>query len=310
MLIHIGWRWIFIIEGLLTIIIAISFKFIVVDWPETATFLTETERALLLKRLALDVGEARMDVLNRRSAKRIFTDWKIWCGVLMYMGVVNTGYATSFFIPTIIEEMGYTATMSQVRSIPIFIVAAVAALIVAWMTDRMKHRYAFTIAGVVVGGIGYVVLLWQENVSVGVRYMACFFITTGGYMTQPVTWVWLNNVCLFPRIFPSSTSNIIQNMGGHYKRAIATALQIGLGNAGGIVASNVFITKQAPRYKTGYGTSLAMLLMCGVMCTVFYVGLKRENRKRDSGGRDYRFHKEREELENMGDDHPGFRFTT
>jgi hypothetical protein len=78
-----GWRWIFIIEGLLTILVAISFKFIVVDWPESATFLTDTERALLLRRLALDVGEARMDILNRRSAKRIFTDWKIYCGVLM-----------------------------------------------------------------------------------------------------------------------------------------------------------------------------------------------------------------------------------
>jgi hypothetical protein len=106
------------------------------------------------------------------------------------------------------------------------------------------------------------------------------------------------------------SSNTTQNMGGHYKRAIATALQIGLGNAGGIVASNVFITKQAPRYKTGYGTSLAMLLMCGVMCTVFFFGLRAENNKRDDGGRDYRYEKERGELENMGDDHPGFRFTT
>ena len=253
-----------------------------------------------------------MDILNRRSAKRIFSDWKIWCGVLMYMGVVNTGYATSFFIPTIIEEMGYTAAMSQVRSIPIFIVAAIAALLVAWATDKLKHRYAFTIAGVVVGGIGYVVLLCQGNVSVGVKYMACFFITTGGYMTQPVTWVWLNNVRpLASPLFPlfSTSYSPTQNMGGHYKRSIATALQIGLGNAGGIVASNVFITKQAPRYKTGYGTSLAMLLMCGVMCTVFFFGLKKENKRRDAGGRDYRFSKERAELENMGDDHPDFRFT-
>jgi hypothetical protein len=42
----------------------------IVDWPETATFLTDAERALLLKRLALDIGEARMDILNRRSAKK------------------------------------------------------------------------------------------------------------------------------------------------------------------------------------------------------------------------------------------------
>jgi hypothetical protein len=227
------------------------------------------------------------------------------------MGVVNTGYATSFFIPTIIQEMGYTAAMSQVRSIPIFIVAAVAALLVAWATDKMKHRYAFTIAGVVVGGIGYVILLNQGSVSVGVKYMACFFITTGGYMTQPVTWVWLNNVRHLS-FFPYLSLKATQNMGGHYKRSIATAMQIGLGNAGGIVASNVFITKQSPRYTTGYGTSLGMLLMCGFMCTVFFFGLKMENGKRERGGRDYRYEEGRRtgELENMGDDHPEFRFTT
>jgi hypothetical protein len=85
-------------------------------------------------------------------------------------------------------------------------------------------------------------------------------------------------------------------------------MQIGLGNAGGIVASNVFITNQSPDYKVGYGTSLAMLLMCGSCCVVFYMGLMAENRKRDRGGRDYRFTDERDELENMGDDHPDFRF--
>jgi len=156
-----------------------------VDWPETATFLTENERTLLLKRVALDVGEARMDILNRRSAKRIFTDWKIWCATLMYMGVVNTGYAVSL----IIQEMGYTAAMSQLRSIPIFIVAGVTALLVAVASDRVQHRYAFTVAGVALSGIGYVILLCQSSVTVGVKYMACFFITTGGFMTMPVIWV-------------------------------------------------------------------------------------------------------------------------
>lgn len=115
----------------------------------------------------------------------------------MYMGVVNTGYATSFFIPTIIQEMGFTAAISQVRSIPIFIVAAIVALMVAWSTDKLKHRYGFTIVGVMVGLIGYVILLCQDRLPTGVKYLACFFITTGGYMTQPVTWVWLSNVSPF-----------------------------------------------------------------------------------------------------------------
>jgi hypothetical protein len=45
------------------------------------------------------------------------------------------------------------------------------------------------------------------------------------------------------------------------------------------------------------------------MCVTFFFGLRRENRLRDAGGRDYRFTgEERKELGNMGDDHPGFRF--
>jgi hypothetical protein len=119
----------------------------------------------------------------------------------MYCGVVNTGTATSFFIPTIINEMGYTAQASQVRSIPIFVVAAVMSLGTAWISDRMQHRYGFTMLGVLVGTIGYVILLCQEyngGLSNGVKYMACFFIVSGGYMTQPITWVWLNNASLLP----------------------------------------------------------------------------------------------------------------
>jgi cyanate permease len=190
------WRWIFIIEGILTVLVAIGFKFWVVDWPETAKFLTNEDRALLLRRLKTDAGFARMDHLDKRAARRIFSDWKIYCGTLMYFGVVNTGYATSFFIPTIIQQLGYTAEASQIRSIPVFMVAAVCSLSTAWIADRVKHRYGFTILGVVVGSVGYIILICQDSVPVGVKYLACFLITAGGYMTQPVTWVWLSNVSI------------------------------------------------------------------------------------------------------------------
>ncbi len=188
------WRWIFIIEGLLTVVVAIIFKFWVVDWPETAKFLTDADRVLLLRRLRSDAGFARMDHLDKRAAKRIFSDWKIYVGIMMYMGVVNTGYATSFFIPTIIQQLGFTAEASQVRSIPVFMVAAVLSLTTAWTADRLKHRYTFTMLGVAVAATGYVILLCQDSVSIGIRYFACFLITGGGYMAQPVTWVWLSNV--------------------------------------------------------------------------------------------------------------------
>ncbi|OBT44447.1 hypothetical protein VE00_05944 [Pseudogymnoascus sp. WSF 3629] len=287
-----GFRWIFIIEGLATAVIGALSKFWIVDWPETAKFLTDEERAMLIRKLAVDVGDARMDRLDSKSIKRTLLDWKIWCGTLMYMGALVTGYATSFFIPTIIKQMHYTAAESQLRAIPIFVVAAAACLMVAVAADRLKHRYSFIIAGCLIGIVGYSILLNLDDVNVATRYMAAFFITTGGFMAQPVTLAWLAN-----------------QMGGHYKRSIGSAVQIGFGNLGGIVASNIFLKKEEPHYPVGFGTALGFLGLTIITSTVFYIGLKLENRKREAGGRDYRYQEEVSELTNMGDDHPSFRFT-
>ena len=210
----------------------------------------------------------------------------------MYLGVSNTGYSTSFFTPTILSQLGWTAVRAQVLSIPIYVVAAVACLISAILTDRLRHRYAFAMLGVVIASIGYIILLAQVYVSVGVRYFAVYLVMAGGYITQPITLVWLSN-----------------NMGGHYKRSISAAMQIGFGNLGGIVASNIYMTKQKPRYPVGYGVSLALMWVCAIACTGFAMGMRIENKKKERGERNGRLNLPPEEVENLGDDHPTFRFT-
>jgi hypothetical protein len=210
----------------------------------------------------------------------------------MYFGIVNTGYAVSFFTPTILHQLGYTAVRAQVMSIPVYIVATVVSLTAAFLSDRLRHRYLFTLAGCLVATVGYVVLLCQASVPVGARYFAIFAITSGGYLTQPILMGWLSN-----------------NMGGHYKQSIASAFQIGFGNCGGLVASNIFYDSEAPGYPTGYGVSLGMVWICGAACFLFLVYVVRENRLRAKGKRDHRLELPAEERDNLGDDHPSFRFT-
>ena len=187
--------------------------------------------------------------------------------------------------------MGYTAEGAQVRSIPIFVVATITCIASAYLTDRFRRRYIFTMIGITTASVGYALLLCQGKVTVGVRYFALFLVVSGGYITQPVTLAWLSN-----------------NVSGHYKRAVSSASQVGFGNIGGIVASNIFITAEAPQYWTGYGVSLGLLWICGTACTITYIGVKWENKKRDQGKRDGRLMES--DLDNMGDDHPHWRFTT
>ncbi|KAJ5682389.1 hypothetical protein N7462_005554 [Penicillium macrosclerotiorum] len=287
-----GWRWIFIIEGLITVVTAAISKFLIVDWPETSSFLNDEERALLLSRLEEDRGEARMDRLDGPARRRVLRDIKIYLGPLMYFGIVNTGYATSFFTPTILKQLGWTSVRAQVMSIPIYLVATVIALTTAFVSDRLRHRFAFTLTGCVIATVGYVILLCQKSVPVGARYFALYAITGGGYMTQPILMGWLSN-----------------NMAGHYKQSIASAMQIGFGNCGGLVASNIFFDSEAPTYSTGFGVSLGMVWICGIACVVFFSWLAHENRVRNQGKRDDRFGLPSDELSNLGDDHPSFRFT-
>jgi mannose/fructose/N-acetylgalactosamine-specific phosphotransferase system component IIC len=105
-------------------------------------------------------------------------------------------------------------------SIPIFAVATVCSLTTAVVSDRLRHRFGFIIGGCLLATIGYAILLNMHRVQVGVRYFALFIIVSGGYIAQPITLVWVSN-----------------NVSGHYKRAVSSAMMVGWGNTGGIVAS-------------------------------------------------------------------------
>lgn len=187
--------------------------------------------------------------------------------------------------------MGFKAVDAQVRTIPVYVVATILCLITARLTDRLRHRFLFTILGALVASIGYIILLCQQHVAVGVRYFALFLIVSGGYISQPVILAWMSNT-----------------VSGHYKRAISSAVQIGFGNLGGIVASNVFFDREAPLYRTGYGVCLGMLCLCAVACTSLYFGVVKENRRRVRGERDDRLNGP--DADNLGDDHPHWRLAT
>ncbi|KAI1346912.1 MFS general substrate transporter [Xylaria sp. FL0043] len=288
-----AWRWIFIIEGAVTAFVSFIAVFLIVDWPSQARFLNLEEKALLSRILAEDGGDvARMDTLNKQAYSLILLDWKIWLGSLLYLGVGVTGYSLVFFMPTILVEFGWKARDAQVHSIPVYAVTAVAMVLVAWLSDRCRHRYAFVMLGCCTATIGYAILLAQEGLSREVKYGALFFASIGGYIATPMALAWLAN-----------------NVAGHWKRAFGAGIQVTVGNIVGVVAANIFVDREAPRYTTGYGVALGLNWLGGIAATALFVGMLIENRKRDAGKRNYRLSRPAEEVQNMGDDHPSFRFT-
>lgn len=70
-----GWRWVFLIEGVLTAVVAIILFFFLPDFPEEAKWLTEEERAYMRAKLAQDSGEAGEDTsMGWREVLAVFKD--------------------------------------------------------------------------------------------------------------------------------------------------------------------------------------------------------------------------------------------
>jgi len=118
-----AWAWIFILEGLATVIAgAVSF-WIIEDFPDTAKFLTEAERTLVIRRLQEDDQfSAAGEKLKAKYIWKSLCDWKTWVGstyaimafvfaltfpmlVIVYAGCDMPLYAFSLFLPSIINQV-------------------------------------------------------------------------------------------------------------------------------------------------------------------------------------------------------------
>lgn len=93
-----GWRWIFILEGIVPCLMAPLVWFYLPDDPETANFLTRREKEFIINRLALETGSGRGRVTNadKIGMKHIvsaFKEWKIWCAWVMFCKLYMDDYA-------------------------------------------------------------------------------------------------------------------------------------------------------------------------------------------------------------------------
>lgn len=288
-----AWRWIFIIEGAITSTIAIIAAFLIIDWPEQTKYLNAEEKELLRRRLASDVDEScRMDVLNKASLKLILKDYKIWLGAFVYLGVGVPGLSGTFFLPTILLEFHWTAEEAQVRTIPVYVFAAGMMIIGAWASDKLKHRYGFFVFGTAMVTIGYGMLLNQVGKSRDYKFGAVFLVFGGAYMVTPMALAWLQN-----------------NLSGQWKRAFGSSIQVTIGNIAGIIGANIFLVKESPTYKTGYGVALACMWFGLISATIMFLLMWRENKKRDAGERNERLNLPDDVKNNLGDGYPTFRFT-
>jgi len=136
-----GWAWIFILEGLFTILCAIASFWILEDFPDNAKFLSETERVWVIRRLQADMKySASGEKFSIKYVWQSLSDWKTWVAMGMSMGYDGPLFAFSLFTPTIINQLGFKATAANLLSVPVYAWGCLVTVIVGFLGDRIGKR--------------------------------------------------------------------------------------------------------------------------------------------------------------------------
>ncbi|TFK56973.1 MFS general substrate transporter [Heliocybe sulcata] len=263
-----GWAWIFILEGLFTVLCAVASFWIIQDFPDSAKFLSDTERVFIVRKLQEDQQfSAGGEKFKLKYVWDSLKDVKTWIAMGMYAGFDGPLFAFSLFTPTIINQLGFTATAANLLSVPVYAWACIVTVVIGFWGDRIGHRGMLNLFLFGTGLVSYIILIASRNPSLS--YFA----------------VYLGASAIYPTI-PNSVAWVSSNTEGSYKRSVTLAMAIGFGNLNGAVSSNVYRAVDKPWYRLGHGIILAYLAIGWICSLIFFFYLRYENAKKAAGARD------------------------
>ena len=299
-----GWRWIFLLEGLTTILLGITCFFLLIDSPAlSGKWLDPDEIRFLelqgfIKQGGKFADEAKEeDKFNWYDLKMVVLNWRLYLQAYILMCISACSYGTEFTLPSIVKGMGFTNTNAQLMTAPAFAAGAVSSIFFSRLSDRFQRRMPFVAIPLGLITIGYAVIMsFKGNLTgsnVGPGYFALVLACMGIYPVQPAGASWAAN-----NIAPSR------------RRAIGVAFCICVGNAGGIIGSFMYLDEEAPTYYTGFGLSLAFGASGIVASVILELSYRWANARRDKiTEEEVRDKYTEDELMKLGDRSPLFRYT-
>lgn len=247
-----GWRWIFIIEGIMTCVARVIGFFLLVDFPDsrrsTWKFLNQQELDWVVSRIEADRGDTNVPPFNLRKFLSYGTDWKIWAYGIILGNTTAVGFALAYTLPIILNEnLGFSIAAAQCLVAPPYFFAGLLMSLTGWAGDKYQVRGPIILINMVIALIGLPIMGWHPDPAV--RYFGVFLVTGGTNSNMPAAMAFQAN-----------------NVRGQWKRALCSATLVGLGGIGGVAGSLVFRAQdRASGYKPGMYACIGFTLLSIVL---------------------------------------------
>ena len=245
-----GWQWLFLLEGLPTVVVGAIVLAYLPDRPTEAKWLSDAEKAWLQS--TIDRERALVQAQEKISVWKTFFDRRVLGLSLIYVANTSANMGLAFFLPQIIKGFGLTDMQTGlVTSIP-YVFGVVGILVWGYLSDRFNERrwslcLALVITSVGLAGAGY---LTQNPLAV-----ACMAVAAIGiYGTKAPFWA------LPPTFLTGSAA------------AAGIALINSIGNLGGFIGPSVvgWVRETTGSFAAGLGflAGLALLAAIGSLLVV------------------------------------------
>ena len=259
-----GWRWLFIIEGVMTIGLALIFSLILPNHPRKVWRLTEAEKDWWQWNYERDQGQ--QDDSTEISAKQGFwlalTDPKMWLMLFMLYSIYIAAAVTNFF-PSVVKTLGYGRNETYALTAPPFCLCVILMMVNGWHSDKVQDRSLHIIGPLCLSVVANVIAVSSLNTAA--RYVAMMLMPGSVYMASTVLLSWVTGTLNQPKI----------------KRATAIAFINAVCNTPNIWTS--YLYTGAPRYLVAFLVNLAAAALAIILAVVTRMYLKKQNSKMDRG---------------------------
>ncbi|KAI0834265.1 putative MFS transporter [Hypoxylon sp. FL0890] len=257
-----GWRWLFIIEGSLTVFSAICSAFILPNYPGTTKWLTPEERAYAQWRLVKDAGEA--DEANASSIKDgvllAFRDPRLYLFTLLqHASLLSQTF--QYFFPSILQTLGYGNIETLLLTAPVWAATFCASLVVTYTSGRYSDRSIHIICLILISVAGNIIVVSTLNIAV--RFFGLFLLPMGALLAYQIILAWIANS--FPRPL--------------VKRSVVISFANMVGNSANIYGTYMYPASDAPRYLAGGSATAGVGLLIALLAIIARLVLQRQNKK-------------------------------
>ncbi|KAF7723733.1 hypothetical protein EC973_001709 [Apophysomyces ossiformis] len=187
-----GWKWLFIIEGLIAVIIGAVGFFLIPDYPHNTRFIRGEERQLAIERLERQGRKTLPSGLNMATLRNLLVTPYVY----LYLGMFicfQMGMGLLQYFPIILTGMGYESSFANYMMVPIWIWVGIVIIAQGWFSDHYGKRVWHIVGGGIWTLIWYVLVVAIKTPSalVGIHFAAAYMIPPI-FGVSPIMMTWLN----------------------------------------------------------------------------------------------------------------------